>query len=137
MPIWKAGSAGVAHRINDWPTMMSWGLLVDDHWTLPASELGFWNRVVPKASDLKFTDGNYYNEVITFWRDSTYTPQVPTALKTPLLADGHTHYGFLKYKTPGFSKCNSWFPDRTAYKYLDWSYADVLNETERSNCNDW
>jgi len=134
---WWLDTSGVAHRVYDWPSMMSWGLLLEDTYSMPAEELGFWNRVVPKGSIMDYTTGPYYEQVQNYWDDSTYVPIVPQAIKDDLYANGHTHWGFLKYDLEGINKCNTWFPSRTIYKYLDWSYADALNTASRDNCNDW
>lgn len=126
---------GVAHKINDWPTLMSWGLSINYDYALAVEN--YWVKRMTIGEPLSYTAGPYYSEVQASWDDASYDPDMPSNLKTEFLTDAHTHYGLLKYKRDGIFSCDSWGMKYSPLKYLDYSYANTLNSETRTNCNDW
>lgn len=63
---------GKRYKISDYPTTLSHGLLIDDRWALP--NYGFiteyFEQKYPYGGMLNYTDGQYYNEIQTYWQSN-------------------------------------------------------------------
>jgi len=59
-----------AHRIPDWLTSMSWGLLIEDRIELPAVLTAAFYDNVPIATPLNFSNGPYADEMHDIWKEN-------------------------------------------------------------------
>ncbi len=66
---WYFIKDGVAHRIYDWVTGLSWGLLVDHRKSIPYANMGAFYDNVSFGDPLNYTEGNFYEEINAIWKD--------------------------------------------------------------------
>lgn len=109
-----------AHRISDWLTGLSWGLLIDDRISiaLPLTD-AFYNNVTI-STPLKFNDGRYKTKIYNIWKNGSRNYSgLPSRLKTEIknMINRDELYGSI------FEKC-SFFSDHGDPRtdLLDWSW---------------
>lgn len=56
------------HRIPDWLTALSWGLLVEDRLSVPAHHTERFYASVTIAAPLNFSAGQYADEIHSYWK---------------------------------------------------------------------
>jgi len=66
---WYFIKDGIAHRIYDWPTAMSWGLLLEDRKSIPAVHTGSFYQYVTIGEPLNYADGSFFEEIDAIWKD--------------------------------------------------------------------
>ncbi|MDD5342466.1 MAG: hypothetical protein PHI73_03985 [Patescibacteria group bacterium] len=111
-------SAG-AHRIPDWLTSLSWGLLIQDKLTIEATMTGLFYKNVTIAPPLQFNDGQYASKITAIWKNGDRDfSTLPVRLADVL--EGYT-YGYPKIFTSCPSPCGS-PTDRNCGSLLDWRW---------------
>lgn len=64
---WFLVKNGVLHRIPDWLTALSWGLLINDRFSIPdVHEIKFYN-LVTIGEPLSFNQGSYFKKINAIW----------------------------------------------------------------------
>ena len=78
---WYLIQDGVAHRIYDWLTASSWGLLIWDRITIPLRYTGDFYNSATFGDPLDFNDGPYADKIRAIWKekDRDYS-SLPTRL---------------------------------------------------------
>jgi len=108
-----------AHRIPDWLTALSWGLLIEDRLSIwPVNTNNFYNNVTI-AEPLYFSDGHYADKISGIWKNNDRDFSL---LPSRLAEEIET----VVRQSNAFTACTfSWysaFPGNPWDNLLDWSW---------------
>lgn len=119
-----------AHKILDWPTQMSWGMLLGDRISIPTSHTEAFYDYVTIGAPLSYTEGTYFSEVQEIWDGGIVVESsetIPQVLLDEINDLGFGAYGLFLYKYPVQIGTFA----RGGYaKLLDFNYAATLNPLE-------
>ncbi|MBU0706935.1 hypothetical protein KKG41_01025 [Patescibacteria group bacterium] len=111
------GDNGI-HRIPDWLTGLSWGLLIGDRISIPSNHTEQFYNTVALGTPLSFNDGTYASEIDSIWHDGiTDYSDLPDSMVEEIdLVMGQMN---------PFTDCSfGWgaFPGNPWRNLFDWSY---------------
>lgn len=58
------------HRIPDWLTGLSWGLIIGDRISIPVAHTDAFYKNAPISSALRFEDGKYAKKIKSIWKNN-------------------------------------------------------------------
>lgn len=113
------------HRIPDWLTATSWGLLISDRYSIPANHtIDFYDSVTITAP-LNFSDGQYTDKINAIWKENDRNfSSIPSLLADEVNFMLNRGDGEEPYKWEIFDDCGyEYLSSGDEYgNLLDWSW---------------
>ncbi len=107
------------HRIPDWLTAMSWGLLTADRLSIPEPQTNRFYELVTIAAPLNFNDGKYADKINDIWKnhDRDFST-LPSKIASEI--NSYT-FGYHKIFTSCPTSCGG-LTDRWCGSLFDWRW---------------
>lgn len=108
---------GVLHRVPDWLTALSWGLLISDRYSIGGAVTDVFYQTATFGAPLQYTQGKYVAEVEQMWKHRIYNyTRLPTRLSNEI-----------KQFTEGRNTGSIFLDDSFAARYSSDPYAQLYD----------
>lgn len=110
-----------AHRIPDWLTAMSWGLLIKDRLSIPIDVTDLFYNNVTFTAPMQFNDGQFADEIYSLWKENNpdYST-LPKTMQTEI--DGFIDGSSSMFDAGIFRDCSLAWPRGAYQDLLDWRW---------------